>query len=36
MYSCVHNLQGDIVGILDNSDVLVVEYKYNAWGKSSL
>ena len=27
------NLQGDIIGLLDNSDVLVVEYKYDAWGK---
>ena len=31
---CIHNLQGDIVGILDNSGALVVEYKYDAWGKS--
>ncbi len=33
MYSYVHNLQGDIVGILDSSGNLVVEYKYNVWGK---
>ena len=33
MYTYVHNLQGDIVGLLDNSSVLVVEYKYDAWGK---
>ena len=33
MYSYVHNLQGDIVGILDNAGNLVVEYKYDAWGK---
>ena len=33
MYRYVHNLQGDIVGIIDNSGNLVVEYKYDAWGK---
>ena len=33
LYSYVHNLQGDIVGILDNAGSLVVEYKYDAWGK---
>ena len=33
MYRYVHNLQGDIVGILDASGNLVVEYKYDAWGK---
>ena len=33
MYSYIHNLQGDIVGILDNAGNLVVEYKYDAWGK---
>ncbi len=33
LYSYVHNLQGDIVGILDSSGSLVVEYKYDAWGK---
>ena len=32
MYTYVHNLQGDIVGILDTSGNLVVEYKYDAWG----
>ena len=32
-YSYVHNLQGDIVGILDNAGNLVVEYAYDAWGK---
>ena len=34
MYTYVHNLQGDIVGILDGSGTLVVEYKYDAWGKA--
>ncbi len=31
-YTYVKNLQGDIVGILDASGNLVVEYKYDAWG----
>ena len=31
-YTYVHNLQGDVVGILDSAGNLVVEYKYNAWG----
>ena len=34
--SYVHNLQGDIVGILDSAGSLVVEYKYDAWGKPVL
>ena len=33
VYTYIHNLQGDIVGILDSSGNLVVEYKYDAWGK---
>ena len=33
IYTCIHNLQGDIVGLLDNSGALVVEYKYDVWGK---
>ena len=33
IYTYIQNLQGDIVGILDNSGNLVVEYKYDAWGK---
>ena len=32
MYTYVHNLQGDIVGILDGNRALVIEYKYDAWG----
>ena len=36
LYSYVHNLQGDIVGILDSNGSLVVEYKYDAWGKPVL
>ena len=34
VYGYVRNLQGDIVGMLDNSGSLVVEYKYNAWGRA--
>ena len=33
IYTYVQNLQGDIVGILDSNGNLVVEYKYDAWGK---
>ena len=33
VYTYVQNLQGDIVGILDSNGNLVVEYKYDAWGK---
>ena len=32
-YTYLHNLQGDVVGIIDKLGVLVVEYKYDAWGK---
>ena len=34
IYTYIHNLQGDVVGMLDNSGNLVVEYKYDAWGKA--
>ena len=34
LYTYAHNnLQGDIVGFLDSNGSLVVEYKYDAWGK---
>lgn len=33
MYRYVHNLQGDIVAIVDAAGNFVVEYKYDAWGK---
>ena len=33
LYSYIRNLQGDIVGIVDASGNLVVEYKYDAWGR---
>ena len=33
MYTYVHNLQGDIVGILDSTGAVVVEYSYDAWGR---
>lgn len=32
-YAYTHNLHDNIVGILDASDSLVVEYNYDAWGK---
>ena len=31
-YTYVKNLQGDIVGLIDSTGALVVEYKYDAWG----
>ena len=34
--SYIHNLQGDVVGIVDTAGSLVVEYKYDAWGKPTL
>ena len=33
VYTYVHNLQGDIMGILDSAGNLVVKYKYDAWGR---
>ncbi len=32
-YAYVHNLQGDIVAILDSTGAGVVQYTYDAWGK---
>jgi len=32
-YVYLHNIQSDIVGIMDASGNLVVEYRYDAWGK---
>ena len=32
-YAYVHNLQGDIVAILDSNGAVVVQYKYDAWGR---
>jgi YD repeat-containing protein len=32
-YAYVHNLQGDIVAILDSNGSVVVQYKYDAWGR---
>ena len=32
-YGYVHNLQGDIIAIVDASGTQVVEYKYDAWGR---
>ena len=31
-YHYLYNLQGDVIGLVDTSGSLVVEYKYNAWG----
>ena len=35
-YMYLHNLQGDVVGLVDSSNNLVVEYKYDAWGRPTL
>lgn len=35
MYYYRHNLQGDIVEIVDSSGNVVVEYSYDAWGAST-
>ncbi|MGM9602228.1 MAG: RHS repeat-associated core domain-containing protein [Faecousia sp.] len=32
-YAYVHNLQGDIVAILDSTGAVVVSYVYDAWGR---
>ena len=32
-YAYIHNLQGDIVGIIDSTGTEVVKYTYDAWGK---
>ena len=32
-YYYVKNLQGDVIGILDSTGTLVVQYTYDAWGK---
>ena len=32
-YSYVHSLQGDVLGIIDRAQELVVEYAYDPWGK---
>ena len=32
-YAYVHNLQGDIVAILDSNGTAVVQYQYDAWDK---
>ena len=32
-YGYLFNLQGDVIGIVDTSGSVVVEYKYDAWGK---
>ncbi|MBR5323081.1 MAG: hypothetical protein IKU48_06010 [Clostridia bacterium] len=32
-YYYIHNLQGDVIGIVDTNGTKVVEYTYDAWGK---
>ncbi len=32
-YHYLYNLQGDVVGLIDNTGTLVVEYNYDAWGR---
>jgi len=32
-FTYLHNLQGDVVGLVDSANSIVVEYKYDAWGK---
>ena len=32
-YSYIHNLQGDVIGLMDGSGNLVVQLKYDSWGK---
>ena len=33
LYSYIHNILGDVVGIVDSSGNVVVEYKYDVWGR---
>ena len=33
IYAYISNLQGDIIGLIDSNGLLVVEYKYDAWGR---
>lgn len=33
VYRYIYNLRGDVVGMLDNVGAVVVEYKYDSWGK---
>lgn len=32
VYYYVTNIQGDVIGILDSSQIMVVQYHYDAWG----
>lgn len=32
-YAYVKNLQGDVIGLVDEDGALVVEYTYDAWGR---
>ena len=31
-YACLHNLQSDVVALLDSAGAAVVKYRYDAWG----
>ena len=33
-YYYLKNLQGDVIGIIDNTGAVVVEYAYDAWGNN--
>ena len=35
-YYFMRNLQGDVIGVVNNSGTLVAEYSYDAWGKCSI
>ena len=32
-YGYIHNLQGDVIGLIDSNGTEVVKYVYDAWGK---
>ena len=32
-YSYIYNLQGDVIGIVDSTGNVVVQYRYDTWGK---
>ena len=32
-YAYLHNLQGDVTGLMDMNGAVVVEYRYDAWGR---
>lgn len=34
-YYYIHNLQNDIIGLIDSNGTQVVSYRYDTWGKSN-